>query len=103
MPPLNTDERTTLESWLDFHRATLARKCEGLDDEQAASASTRRTTRQPSAPVPAVLYPERAVVHPHDTPSRAPGQKLSRVLADSEGKNRSAVLAAMAAAGAEPG
>jgi uncharacterized damage-inducible protein DinB len=39
MPPLNTDERTTLESWLDFHRATLARKCEGLDDEQAASAS----------------------------------------------------------------
>jgi hypothetical protein len=24
MPPLNADERTTLESWLDFHRATLA-------------------------------------------------------------------------------
>jgi hypothetical protein len=23
MPPLNTDERTTLEAWLDFHRATL--------------------------------------------------------------------------------
>jgi Protein of unknown function (DUF664) len=23
MPPLNADERTTLESWLDFHRATL--------------------------------------------------------------------------------
>lgn len=23
MPPLNVDERTTLESWLDFHRATL--------------------------------------------------------------------------------
>ena len=39
LPPLNTDERTTLESWLDFHRATLAMKCEGLDDEQAASAS----------------------------------------------------------------
>jgi uncharacterized damage-inducible protein DinB len=36
MPPLNTDERTTLESWLDFHRATLAMKCESLDDEQAA-------------------------------------------------------------------
>jgi uncharacterized damage-inducible protein DinB len=36
VPPLNTDERTTLESWLDFHRATLAMKCEGLDDEQAA-------------------------------------------------------------------
>ena len=39
MPPLNADERTTLESWLDFHRVTLARKCEGLDDGQAAAAS----------------------------------------------------------------
>jgi hypothetical protein len=39
MPPLNTDERTTLEGWLDFHRATLAVKCEGLDDQQAATAS----------------------------------------------------------------
>jgi uncharacterized damage-inducible protein DinB len=39
MPPLNTDERTTLEAWLDFHRATLATKCEGLDDQQAATAS----------------------------------------------------------------
>ena len=39
LPPLNADERTTLESWLDFHRATLAIKCEGLDDKQAAEAS----------------------------------------------------------------
>jgi len=39
MPPLNTDERGTLEGWLDFHRATLAMKCEGLDDRQAATAS----------------------------------------------------------------
>jgi uncharacterized damage-inducible protein DinB len=39
IPPLNSGERTTLESWLDFHRVTLARKCEGLDDEQAAQAS----------------------------------------------------------------
>ena len=38
LPPLNADERTVLESWLDFHRATLAMKCEGLDDEQAAAA-----------------------------------------------------------------
>jgi hypothetical protein len=41
MPPLNADERTTLESWLDFHRATLAMKCEGVDDKQAATASVR--------------------------------------------------------------
>lgn len=39
VPPLNADERTTLEGWLDFHRVTLAVKCEGLDDEQAADAS----------------------------------------------------------------
>jgi uncharacterized damage-inducible protein DinB len=39
MPPLNADERTTLEGWLDFHRVTLAMKCEDLDDERAATAS----------------------------------------------------------------
>lgn len=39
MPPLNSDERTAVEGWLDFHRATLAIKCEGLDDEQARRAS----------------------------------------------------------------
>jgi uncharacterized damage-inducible protein DinB len=39
MPPLKADERTTLESWLDFHRATLAMKCQGLDEEQAGAAS----------------------------------------------------------------
>src|SRR5271165_2687025 len=39
LPPLNADERTTLESWLDFHRATLAMKCEGMGDEQGAAAS----------------------------------------------------------------
>lgn len=39
VPPLNADERVTLESWLDFHRATLAMKCEGLGDEQAAVAA----------------------------------------------------------------
>ncbi|MFD7169792.1 DinB family protein [Streptomyces violascens] len=39
LPPLNADERITLESWLEFHRATLSMKCEGLNDEQAAAAS----------------------------------------------------------------
>ncbi|GAC1439911.1 MAG: DinB family protein [Mycobacteriales bacterium] len=28
------DERTSLSGWLDFHRATLLRKCAGLTDEQ---------------------------------------------------------------------
>ncbi|MBV8931400.1 MAG: DinB family protein [Kutzneria sp.] len=39
MPPLDTDERTTLESWLDFYRATLAVKCAGLTEKQVRTAS----------------------------------------------------------------
>ncbi|MFG2476136.1 DinB family protein [Streptomyces fagopyri] len=39
MPPLDADERTTLESWLDFYRTTLVMKCEGLSDEQVRHAS----------------------------------------------------------------
>ncbi|MGH3261692.1 MAG: DinB family protein [Trebonia sp.] len=44
MPPFIADERTTLESWLDFHRATLAMKCDGLSDEQAALAPAPPST-----------------------------------------------------------
>ncbi|MFI9046234.1 DinB family protein [Streptomyces sp. NPDC053427] len=39
IPPPRADERTTLESWLDFHRATLASKCAGLDDRQLRRAA----------------------------------------------------------------
>ncbi len=38
-PPRTAGERETLESWLDFHRATLARKCAGLTDEQLREQS----------------------------------------------------------------
>ncbi|MEU1148303.1 DinB family protein [Streptomyces sp. NPDC005863] len=43
VPPLTADESTMLASWLDLHRATLAVKCAGLDDEQAL-----RTPVEPS-------------------------------------------------------
>jgi uncharacterized damage-inducible protein DinB len=33
-PPLQADERTTLTAFLDFQRATLALKCDGLTDGQ---------------------------------------------------------------------
>jgi hypothetical protein len=33
------DERAMLDSWLDFHRATLKLKCAGLDDTQVRQAS----------------------------------------------------------------
>jgi len=32
--PLVADERTMLAGWLDYHRATLAMKCDGLSDAQ---------------------------------------------------------------------
>jgi Protein of unknown function (DUF664) len=38
-PPLNADERTMLEAWLDFYRTTLALKCDGLDDLQLRTAA----------------------------------------------------------------
>ncbi|MFI1422514.1 DinB family protein [Streptomyces sp. NPDC020731] len=38
-PANNADERTMLEGWLDYHRRTLAWKCEGLTDDQLRTAS----------------------------------------------------------------
>jgi uncharacterized damage-inducible protein DinB len=33
-PAYELDERSMLDSWLEYHRATLAMKCDGLSDEQ---------------------------------------------------------------------
>jgi uncharacterized damage-inducible protein DinB len=33
-PPYEAGERSMLTAWLDYHRATLAMKCDGLDDDQ---------------------------------------------------------------------
>jgi uncharacterized damage-inducible protein DinB len=38
-PSVIADERTMLEGWLDYHRETLAIKCEGLDDARLRTAS----------------------------------------------------------------
>ncbi|MFJ8946089.1 DinB family protein [Streptomyces sp. NPDC102395] len=38
-PAQNADERTMLEGWLEYHRQTLAWKCEGLTDAQLRTAS----------------------------------------------------------------
>ncbi|MEV7725757.1 DinB family protein [Streptomyces sp. NPDC101733] len=43
-PPLTGPERETLRAFLDFHRATLARKCEGLTDEQLRRQSSPPST-----------------------------------------------------------
>ncbi|MFG1670322.1 DinB family protein [Streptomyces sp. Y7] len=41
IPLMTGAERPMLESWLDFHRATLELKCEGLDDAQVRRAPAR--------------------------------------------------------------
>jgi uncharacterized damage-inducible protein DinB len=38
-PPLEADERTMLDAWLDYQRETLLWKCEGLSDDQLKTAS----------------------------------------------------------------
>src|ERR687889_1419030 len=42
-PPLRADERETLRAFLDYHRATLAMKCDGLSDDDL-----RRRSMPPS-------------------------------------------------------
>jgi uncharacterized damage-inducible protein DinB len=39
MAPLEAGEREMLTAWLDFHRATLACKCDGLTDDQMRDRS----------------------------------------------------------------
>ncbi len=38
-PPYVADERPMLDAWLDFHRATLLWKCDGLSDQQLKTPS----------------------------------------------------------------
>ncbi|MEU8707003.1 DinB family protein [Streptomyces sp. NPDC048565] len=38
-PAIDAAERQMLEGWLDYHRTTLAMKCEGLTDAQLREAS----------------------------------------------------------------
>ncbi|MGH3439513.1 MAG: DinB family protein [Sciscionella sp.] len=39
MPPMEADERTSLESWLDFYRTTLLQKCDSLEEDHFRDAS----------------------------------------------------------------
>ncbi|MFZ1063274.1 MAG: DinB family protein [Acidimicrobiales bacterium] len=43
-PAFNGPERSQLEAWLDYHRATLLVKCAGLDIEQLTTASVPPST-----------------------------------------------------------
>jgi uncharacterized damage-inducible protein DinB len=43
-PPFIAAERTMLDGWLDYHRATLFWKCDGLSDAQLKTASVPPAT-----------------------------------------------------------
>ncbi|AXB48179.1 DinB family protein [Amycolatopsis albispora] len=43
-PPLRGDERETLRAYLDFHRATLEMKCDGLSTEELRRQSSPPST-----------------------------------------------------------
>ncbi|WP_040922055.1 DinB family protein [Saccharomonospora xinjiangensis] len=43
-PPLRGSERETLRAFLDYHRATLALKCEGLSDDDLRRRSVPSST-----------------------------------------------------------
>jgi hypothetical protein len=43
-PPLVADERTMLDAWLDYHRATLLWKCAGLSEAQLKLRSAEPST-----------------------------------------------------------
>ena len=43
-PKLSDDERGMLDAWLEYHRATLALKCEGLSEQQLRQRSIPTTT-----------------------------------------------------------
>ncbi len=43
-PPEVADERAALQGWLDYHRATLQRKCAGLDADQLVARPVESST-----------------------------------------------------------
>jgi uncharacterized damage-inducible protein DinB len=71
-PPTAGSEREMLRAFLDYHRATLARKCAGLDDEQLRRRSMPPSTLSLLGLVRHLAEVERAwfrrVFEDHDAP-----------------------------------
>ncbi|MET9321655.1 DinB family protein [Streptomyces sp. NPDC003038] len=76
-PPLTGDERETLRAYLDYHRATLAWKCEGLTDEEL-----RRRSMPPSTLSLLGLVRHMAEVERHWFRRTLAGEDLSHVWSD---------------------
>jgi hypothetical protein len=57
MPAGLNDERSLLDGWLDYYRATLLAKCEGLTGEQRPGHATAASE---AVPLPAEAVPATA-------------------------------------------
>ncbi|MER7399087.1 DinB family protein [Streptomyces sp. NPDC000151] len=98
MPPLRGGERETLRGFLDFHRATLAMKCEGLTDEELRRHSMPPSTLTLLGLVRHMAEVERTwfrqVINAEDIPLVWSPEGDRQVAYDASGATRSEAFAA---------
>ncbi|MEV0601803.1 DinB family protein [Streptomyces sp. NPDC050315] len=98
MPPLRGGERETLRGFLDFHRATLAMKCEGLTDEELRRQSMPPSTLSLLGLVRHLAEVERTwfrdVINAEDVPLIWSDEGDRQVAYDATGATRSEAFAA---------
>ncbi|MDX3656560.1 DinB family protein [Streptomyces sp. ID05-26A] len=97
-PPLQAGERDTLRAFLDFHRATLAMKCEGLSDEDLRRRSMPPSTLTLLGLVRHMAEVERTwfhrVINGEDVTNVWSAESDSQVAYDASDSTRSAAFAA---------
>ncbi|MCP2245476.1 DinB family protein [Lentzea aerocolonigenes] len=97
-PPLQGDERETLRAFLDFQRATLAMKCEGLSDDDLRRRSMPPSTLTLLGLVRHMAEVERTwfrkVINGEDIPLVWSEDNDYQVAYDASGSSRSEAFAA---------
>jgi uncharacterized damage-inducible protein DinB len=97
-PPLTGGERETLRAYLDWHRATLASKCDGLTDEQLRQRSMPPSTLSLLGLVRHMAEVERAwfrrVLDGQDVPLVWSAERDFQVAYDATDADRAAAFAA---------
>jgi uncharacterized damage-inducible protein DinB len=97
-PPLLGDERETLRAYLDYHRATLAMKCEGLSDDDLRRRSMPPSTLTLLGLVRHMAEVERTwfriVINAEDIPLVWSDEGDYQVAYDAEASTRSEAFAA---------
>ncbi|MCG8926448.1 DinB family protein [Lentzea sp. CC55] len=97
-PPLQAGERETLRGFLDFHRATLAMKCDGLSDDDLRRRSMPPSTLTLLGLVRHMAEVERTwfrkVINGEDVPLVWSDEGDYQVAYDASGSTRSEAFAA---------